>query len=89
MATGGRVRKELDECQRDSHVSGVIAVARSPADLSQLQGAVCLASLVARVCSLFLTLFFPHSLSSLSLSFSTRHAPGSTRNAVRRRRVPA
>ncbi|TYZ66703.1 hypothetical protein PybrP1_000794 [[Pythium] brassicae (nom. inval.)] len=38
MATGGRVRKELDECQRDSHVSGVVAVARSPTDLSQLQG---------------------------------------------------
>ncbi|KAF1318881.1 Ubiquitin-conjugating enzyme e2 27, partial [Globisporangium splendens] len=34
----GRVRKELEECQRDTQVSGVVAVARDPSNLSALQG---------------------------------------------------
>lgn len=35
---GGRVRKELEECQRDTQVSGVVAVALNPDVLTHLQG---------------------------------------------------
>ncbi|RLN06443.1 hypothetical protein BBJ28_00011415 [Nothophytophthora sp. Chile5] len=39
MAPGGRVRKELEECQRDPQLSGVMAAPVSDASLQELRGA--------------------------------------------------
>ncbi|KAI9920476.1 hypothetical protein PsorP6_015604 [Peronosclerospora sorghi] len=36
----GRVRKELEECQRDSHLSGVSAVPVTAASLTELRGSI-------------------------------------------------
>ncbi|CAI5700817.1 unnamed protein product [Peronospora effusa] len=40
MAPGGRVRKELDECQKDSELSGVTAVPLHSTSLSELRGSI-------------------------------------------------
>uniref|UniRef100_A0AAV1TEF2 E2 ubiquitin-conjugating enzyme n=1 Tax=Peronospora matthiolae TaxID=2874970 RepID=A0AAV1TEF2_9STRA len=40
MAPGGRVRKELDECQKDSHLSGVTAVPVHATSLFELRGSI-------------------------------------------------
>ncbi|GLE05345.1 hypothetical protein PINS_up014358 [Pythium insidiosum] len=41
MMSRGRVRKELEECQKDTHLSGVNAVARGDgSSLDQLQGVI-------------------------------------------------
>ncbi|KAJ0396239.1 hypothetical protein P43SY_003262 [Pythium insidiosum] len=41
MMSRGRVRKELDECQKDTHLSGVYAAARGDgSSLDQLQGMI-------------------------------------------------
>ncbi|RLN56211.1 hypothetical protein BBP00_00008118 [Phytophthora kernoviae] len=40
MAPGGRVRKELEECQKDSELSGVTAVPVTAASVSDLRGTI-------------------------------------------------
>ncbi|KAG7397991.1 ubiquitin-conjugating enzyme E2 K [Phytophthora boehmeriae] len=40
MAPGGRVRKELEECQKDSELSGVTAVPVSADSISDLRGTI-------------------------------------------------
>ncbi|KAF1774980.1 Ubiquitin-conjugating enzyme, active site [Phytophthora cactorum] len=40
LPTGGRVRKELEECQKDSHLSGVTAEPVNAASLSELRGSI-------------------------------------------------
>ncbi|CAH0478274.1 unnamed protein product [Peronospora belbahrii] len=40
MAPGGRVRKELAECQKDSHLSGVTAVPLNPTSFIELRGSI-------------------------------------------------
>ncbi|ETO83060.1 hypothetical protein F444_02862 [Phytophthora nicotianae P1976] len=40
LPAGGRVRKELEECQKDSHLSGVTAVPVNVASLSELRGSI-------------------------------------------------
>jgi ubiquitin-protein ligase len=39
LAAGGRVRKELEECQRDTHLSGVYAETKGGA-ADRLQGTI-------------------------------------------------
>lgn len=40
MLKGGRVRKELDECQKDSDLSGVTAVPLNSSSLLELRGSI-------------------------------------------------
>ena len=40
LSVGSRVRKELDECQRDSHLSGVAAVPVRATSLFELRGSI-------------------------------------------------